>query len=239
MPYLNWISDEKLTNAVTHLLTKAAKAEEKVKKEFGKNVIDPFSALFVMSGFNLDYDTWYKTESTRQAQKTLQNHIGEFHQIILGSVDGWENMKTGNIVDLVSKDKKIIAEVKNKYNTISGGKLADLYYSLDSLVMPKNSIYKDFEAYYVAIIPKKKNRYNSEFTPPDKNKGTKCPQNSLVREIDGANFYDLVTEEKNALSNLYKVLPNVIEDCSKRVFTPKDLTHLNVFFDLAFEQMDE
>ncbi len=71
MPKLDWISDESLNNAVNHLLTKAKEAEKKVKKEFGKNVIDPFSALFVMSGFNLDYSTWLTTESTRQAQKTL------------------------------------------------------------------------------------------------------------------------------------------------------------------------
>jgi Eco47II restriction endonuclease len=235
MSKLSWISDESLNDAVIHLLLKAKEAEEKVKKELGKNVIDPFSALFVMSGFELDFPTWLKTESTRQAQKTLQNHIGEFHQIILGSIKGWNNLKTGNIVDLFSPKNRIIAEIKNKHNTISGGKLADLYYSLESLVMPKNSVYKDFVSYYVAIVPKKRIRYNIEFTPPDKSKGAKCPQNSLIREIDGASFYDLATGEKNALSDLYNLLPSVIEECSNGKYVLKEFEELRKFFDSAFE----
>lgn len=237
MSKLSWISDADLKSAVNNLLLKAKEAEDKVKKEFGKNVIDPFSALFVMSGFNLDYSTWEKTESTRQAQKTLQNHVGEFHQIILGSIDGWDNLKTGSIVDLVSHDRKIIAEIKNKYNTISGGKLADLYHSLEQLVMPKTNIYKDYTSYYVAVIPKKKKRYNSEFTPPDKSKGSKCPANSLIRKIDGASFYDLATGEKNSLSNLYNILPTVIEECSHGKYVLKEVTKLRRFFDSAFETL--
>ena len=105
-------------------------------------MIDPFAALFEMSGFEIEYDTWIKSETTRQAQKTLQNHIGDFHQNILGYSKGWTNMKVGNVIDLVSEENKTIAEVKNKYNTISGGKLSDLYYSLDKLISPKSSIYK-------------------------------------------------------------------------------------------------
>ncbi|MEL7220612.1 MAG: Eco47II family restriction endonuclease [Bacteroidota bacterium] len=238
MPKLNWISDQDLNNAVNHLLVKAKEAEEKVNKKFGKNVIDPFSALFVMAGFGLNYSAWKKTEATRQAQKTLQNHVGEFHQIVLGSVKGWENLQTGNIVDLAASKHKILAEVKNKHNTISGGKLADLYYSLEGLVMPKNSVYKDFTAYYVAIIPRKSTRYNKEFTPPDKSKGAKCPKNRLIREIDGASFYDLVTGEKNALSQLYNKLPKVIEECTKGKYIFNDTKVLRSFFDTAFEDMD-
>lgn len=99
-----------------------------------------------MSGFGIDYDTWLKSETTRQAQKTLQNHIGDFHQNILGYSKGWTNMKVGNVIDLASEENKAIAEIKNKYNTISGGKLSDLYNSLDKLVSPKSSIYKGYTA---------------------------------------------------------------------------------------------
>ncbi len=104
--------------------------------------------------------------------------------------------------------------------------------------MPKTSVYKDFTSYYVAIIPKKKNRYNSEFTPPDKSKGAKCPPNSLVREIDGASFYDLVTGEKNSLSNLYDVLPSVIQECSNGKYVLKEVAELRKFFDSAFEILE-
>jgi len=237
MPRLNWITDEALEKAVQHLIDKAKEAQNKAENNFGKNVIDPFSALFEMSGFGLNYEQWLKTEATRQSQKTLQNHIGEFHQIILGSVVNWEDKKRGNVIDLVSTQHKILAEIKNKYNTVSGGKLADLYHSLNNLVMPKTNIYKGYTAYYVAIIPKNRNRYNKEFTPSDKEVGAKCATNPLIREIDGASFYDLITGEKNSLSNLYKILPSVIKKCLQ---TNKEIDHqdrLTALFESAFENI--
>jgi hypothetical protein len=235
MARLKWIDDANLKAEVTLLLSVAKEAKNTAVTEFGKNVIDPFSAIFEMSGFEIDYETWFKSETTRQAQKTLQNHIGDFHQNILGYSKGWVNMKVGNVIDLVSNEKKIIAEVKNKYNTISGGKLSDLYYSLDNLVSPKNSIYKSFTAYYVAIIPKTPERYNKPFTPSDKEKGEKCPVNENIREIDGASFYSLVSGNENALEELFSVLPDIIFECSGGKYKVSDSEKLKSFFKLAFE----
>lgn len=42
-------------------------------------------------------------------------------------------MGIGNVIDLVSEDKKIVAEIKNKYNTVSGGNLSGVYNALDAL----------------------------------------------------------------------------------------------------------
>jgi hypothetical protein len=235
MPYLNWISDETLESVVKQLLDKAIKAQQEAKVNFGKNVIDPFSAIFEISGFEMDFDYWIKSETARQAQKTLQNHIGEFHQNILGSCKGWTNMKTGHVIDLVSDEKKIIAEIKNKYNTISGGKLADLFYSLEGLVMPKASIYRNYTSYYVAIIPKNPARFDREFTPSDKEKGEKCPSNDKIREIDGASFYSLVTGENDALENLFDLLPDVIYNCSNGKIQIANRDKIKDFFRLAFE----
>ena len=173
---------------------------------------------------------------TRQAQKSLQNHVGEFHQIVLGSIDGWKNLKTGAIVDLESIDNNMIAEVKNKYNTISGGKLADLYSELEKLVMPKTSKYKNFTAYYVEILPKSPTPYDKEFTPSDKAKGAKCPPNPLIRQIDGKSFYAKVTGDPKALAKLFNVLPDVIEDlCSTTTkYKFEDREFAEKFFTSAF-----
>lgn len=234
MPYLSWIADSSLKEEVSSLLSIAKIAQTSAVKEFGKNVIDPFAAIFEMSGFEIDYNTWLKSETTRQAQKTLQNHIRDFHQNILGYSTGWTNMKVGNVIDLFSKSNRIVAEVKNKYNTISGGKLSDLYYSLDGIISPKTSIYKGFTAYYVAVIPKKSGRYNKPFTPSDKDKGDKCPVNEHIREIDGASFYSLVTGSDTALKDLFDVLPNVINECSEGKYQFKDKAKLEDFFNLAY-----
>ncbi len=78
--------------------------------------------------------------------------------------------------------------------------------------MPKASIYWGYTAYFVNIIPSRPARINKEFTPSDKDKGTKCAANGKIRVIDGASFYDLVTNQKDSLKALYSVLPQVIED---------------------------
>lgn len=211
MARLSFVSDGQLESAVKHLLDVARGAQEKAFQNMGRNVIDPFSVLFQMSGFNITSDVWEKSELRRQAEKTLQNHVGVFHQKILGSVSGWHDLGVGQIVDLECDSRQIIAEVKNKHNTITKGKLADLYHELEKQVMPKHSKYKAYTAYYVEIIPPKPIRFNKEFTPSDKAVGSRCAENTLIRTIDGASFYELVTGERNALQQLFNALPDVIE----------------------------
>jgi hypothetical protein len=235
MPRLSWIDDTVLKQEVSLLLTIAKDAQRNAPKVFGNNIIDPFAAIFEMSGFEIDYPTWVRNETIRQVQKTLANHIGDFHQNILGSTKNWENKKVGNIIDLVSVENKIIAEVKNKFNTISGGKLSDLYNSLDRLVSPKTSIYKGYTAYYVAIIPKNGKRYDKLFAPSDKEKEEKCSANEKIREIDGASFYSLVTGSEKALEDLFDVLPEVIHECSDGKYHLKDKDNLKAFFNLAYK----
>jgi hypothetical protein len=122
---VKFLDDASLVAEVIHLLIVAEEAMEIQRKEFGKNVIDPFAAMFEMAGFGLVHAGWVNSELMRQAQKSLQNHVGQFHQNILGAAKGWEIVDTGAVVDLVSHEHKVIAEVKNKYNTLSGGKRSD------------------------------------------------------------------------------------------------------------------
>jgi hypothetical protein len=233
MALLNWLEDSLLIEEVEKLLLIAKKAQTESTAHFNKNVIDPFAALFEMAGFEIGFETWKKNEITRQAQKTLQNHIGSFHQNILGHAQGWENLNTKQVVDLKSDSRMIIAEVKNKYNTVSGGKLSDLYASLDDLVSPKASKFKGYTAYYVAIIPGRPERYDRPFTPPNKGTGNKCPINEYIREIDGASFYALATGSDTALQDLFDVLPAVIRECAPSDI-PIDTGILQEFFTAAY-----
>ena len=210
MPFLNWISDADLIKYTGNLLSAAQQAQVKKQKEFYKNVIDPFQAIFEMAGYSMSSSDWKDAELARQVGKAVQNKIGEFHQNILGSVADWSNLGTGQIVDLSSTANQIIAEVKNKHNTVTGSKKVDVYDQLERLVMPNTSIYHGYNAYFVNIIPKNSKRYNKPFTPPDNTTQTNRPTNPLIREIDGASFYHLVTGDQRALRDLYLALPNVI-----------------------------
>jgi hypothetical protein len=233
MAKLSWISDEALNSAVLHLLNKAEAAKIAAEQKFGKNVIDPFSALFEIAAFDLTYEEWKKSEAARQAQKTLQNHVGDFHQKILGSVADWENLEVGNEVDLANHEAKIIAEVKNKYNTLKGSDKSGLYHTLEDLIMRKSSRFRGYTSYYVAVIPNRQARFDKLFTPSDKSKGAKCQENELIREIDGSSFYALATGSSDALKDLFDVLPSVISQVSngKLTVSKKDVQH---FFTAAY-----
>ncbi len=234
MAYLSWITDKELIGAVGQLVAVAKEALVQTEKDFNKNVIDPFSAIFQVAGFGIDYKNWVISEKSRQAQKTMQNQVGVFHQSVLGSVPDWKDLGIGQGVDLVCHTKKIIAEVKNKHNTVTGGKLADQYYSLERLVTPKASQYKGYTSYFVNVIPKKPDRFDTTFEPSDKDKGMKCPKNELIRITDGATFYSMVTGVDNALEELFDCLPQVIEEHVGIKFSDDDKKELKKFFGLAY-----
>ena len=152
--------------------------------------------------------------------------------VVLG---GWDNLSVGNVVDLKSDTKKIIAEIKNKHNTVTGGSLKNVYDDLESEIMPKSSIYHGYTAYFVNIIPKKATRFNQEFTPSDKATGARKHPNRKIRIIDGASFYELVTGDRDALKDLFNALPNVLNDLlNKSQLTKKEVIDLENYFRRAY-----
>jgi len=136
MTYVPFLQDKTFESIVCDILKNGQAAKATATKKFNRNVIDPFAILFEMASFDVDFETWHVSEVARQSQKTLVNHIGTFHQRILGSMDGWEDLGVGNMVDLCNSRQKIIAEVKNKHNTLKGSNQVDLYNELADLVMP-------------------------------------------------------------------------------------------------------
>jgi hypothetical protein len=232
MSRLSFIQDDDLELIVCNLLQAATSAKDKAEASFNRNVIDPFAVLFEMAGFDLKADVWLTSEKTRQAQKSLQNHVGEFHQQILGSMNGWQDLAVGSVLDLVSTKHKIVAEVKNKFNTVKGSDRVGIYDALHALVMPKGQQYRGFTAYYVEVIPKSAERYDRVFTPPDKATGERRAASERIRQIDGASFYALATGVDDALPQLFQVLPDVIEACSDYRFSNREF--LAGFFRMAY-----
>lgn len=222
MPYLPFISDTSLKTIVKSVVDAGANAASKAN--LGRNVIDPFAVLFEMAAFGLSEQDWLKNEGIRQAQKTLVNQLGNMHQNILGAVAGWEDLGVGSNAgcDLVHHKQKIIAEVKNKHNTIKKSDEIGLYQSLHDLVMSKSSRYHGYTAYYVRIIPEKPLRYDRPFTPPNRATGMQAAEQERIRLIDGASFYALATGHADALAQLHSALPRVLADCY-----PKSAKHFS------------
>lgn len=206
---LPFIEDDDLRREVKRVLDIAQSAVEVAEDNIYSNIIDPFSAIFDSQRQGITPSDWLQQEKARQVQKTLQNAVGDFHQAILGRVSGWTNLNTGNVVDLRSDSKKVIAEIKNKYNTTKGNHKKIIYDDLLGLI---NHDFAGYTGYYVEIIPKSRSPYNKPFTPSDNETRTRRPENSSIRIIDGRSFYELVTGQANALNELYRVLPQVISE---------------------------
>lgn len=205
-PLLSFISDEMLEKHINLVLFTMEKANEKVIENPFSNEVDPFSAILDAMYQDITLKEWFDLELRRKIQKTFQNAIGEFHQHILGSINGWEDLGTGSVIDIVNEEKKIIAEIKNKHNTTKGNHKVMIYDDFKKLL---NNKYKGYTGYYVEIIPKSKKKYNEPFTPSDNNTSKRRSINKNIRRIDGYSFYELASDKEKALELLYKAIPIV------------------------------
>ena len=179
------------------------------------NTLDCFSAVIDATLLSKSLEDWKRdVEETRQTQKSIQNIVGELHEIVLGTVDGYENLKVGKVIDLISHEDKLIAEIKNKHNTTKGNHKVEIY---DSLKTQLDKEYQGYTGYYVEILPPASSKkYNKPFTPSDnriKDKSKKNrPSNESIRIIDGRSFYKKVTGFPDAIDELYNELPKIIQE---------------------------
>jgi len=162
----------------------------------------------------------------------MQNAIGDFHQEVLGSVHGWKNLGVGGGLDVENEEKNIIAEIKNKFNTTKGNHKVEIYDAIKSkLKMPK---YAGYVGYYVEVIPRSKKKYNKPFTPPDNKTKKRRPVKNIIRVIDGVSFYEMATGRKNALQELFEVLPKVLVDKHRYKLSKQEIKEYFELFKIAF-----
>lgn len=206
--YLDWIEDEDLINAVKKVHEIFAKAAKQTTlKTVTRNVIDPFTFIFETELLSeIDVEQWIADEVKRQIQKTLTNAIGDFHQTILGSVNGWTNLNTGHStgVDVKKNDETVFAEIKNKYNTVTGARQDSVFNVLRKIANTK----PEATCYLVHMVKKDKQSYDKLWKFNAKNV---FYSHERVRLISGDKFYDLVAGS-GSLSQLLTVLPSVISN---------------------------
>lgn len=173
-----------------------------------RNTLDCFSSSIdsVIQGISLD--EWMIQEKERQVQKTKQNAIGTLHEEVMGAIPGVENLPVGNLIDIISIEHRLVAEVKNKHNTTKGNHKVAIYHDLAQALVTRAG----YTGYYVEILPKGQNQYNKPFTPSDNKTNRKLPERADIRVIDGKSFYELLTGHKEALSELYLELPTLVAE---------------------------
>ena len=207
MAYFTFIDDDALLQAVSQVLRAADRATGKVESDLEKNVLDPFAALFSVTYNEITLRDWAVLEKERQVQKSIQNAIGEFHQNILGSFHGWQNPGRGGSFDLINDEKMIVAEIKNKHNTMNSSSAEQTYNKLAGHLKYGK---KNYIAYLVQVVPQHAKDYDVPWSPNQ----TTLALREDIRRIDGESFYDLASGEKNTLQRIYESLPELISHIS-------------------------
>ena len=201
MARLSWISDSDLQNAVDQLVEQTNNAKRDADERMKKNVIDPFLSLVLASTF--DVDTREELVSTQQLSSALRgigNALGTFHHQILSSVDGWIDYDAG--YDIENANRRILAEIKNKHNTMDSKSRRATIQGLETTL----DIKRGWKAYLVIIVPKKPRRYRNQIV-----------MRRPVYEIDGASFYEGVTGDPNALRDLFAAVIDIFNSDGQKV----------------------
>lgn len=198
---ISWISTASLDEKIEHMLARVRGSRDNALSRRAVNSVDPFSSLMIATAFGLT--TSQELENVQDAEAAMRgfsNALGAFHQSVLGAVDGWVNHDAG--YDLECADKQIIAEVKNKHNTMNASNRLKVIEDLTTAIRQKR---ENWKAYLVQIIPKHPERFKKRL-------GARS-----VYEVDGASFYHLVTGDPNAIHDLFDYL-------CKSLTVPQEIT---------------
>lgn len=186
---LTWISDSDLNREIESLTSRAFEALIKAERRRTSNVVDPFASILLAKMLDIDsIGDLVQAQQVESATRGMSGAIGDFHQQVLGCVDGWRNHDAG--YDLECESRRLLAELKNKWNTMNAGARHGVESDLRTAVRQHSG---HWTAYLVLIIPKKPERYEREISPN-------------VIETDGASFYHTATGDPNSLHDLLNIV---------------------------------
>lgn len=201
--YLDYISDEHLLVCIGNLHDAYIRAKEDIsKRKFYRNKVDTIKLTFDAKFNDLDESTIIETEILRQIDKSINNSIGTFHEQILGGIHGFE---VGNLsgFDIKAEDNTLFADIKNKHNTMNSSAAESLFQKLARYA----DTHKEATCYWVQILAK------GSFREPWFGEiNGKEYSHTRVFKISGDQFYALLTGKENALFELYRILPEAIDD---------------------------
>lgn len=202
--YVNYISDEHLLHCVANLHKAYLKAKNNVsKKSFYSNKVDTIKLTFDSKFNDIDEESLIQSEILRQIDKSINNSIGTFHEQILGGIEGYEvGVLSG--YDVKATDDSLFADII----------LDELHYKYEDFVFNKLAEKAKFSKNSMCylVILNSENSFCEKFIVT-KNEST--VSHKKVFKISGDKFYALLSGRENALSELYKSIPVVIDDYLK------------------------
>ena len=231
--YVSFVSDTDFVECVKWVCEAYPTGLERIDLEFlVKTSVDPFKMLFDMGNGSFGTKTWIENEKIRQTDKTVNNRIGDFHQMLLGKVDGWENLGVGHTtgVDLKKDDNTIFVELKNKYNTMNSSSQSKCFDKLQDITVK----FPKVRAYWAYIVSKDGSSGEKMW---EYNRQDEHFKDDRIRVIWGKNVYELVTGNPNSLEETWRALPKAIGKFldSEMKFNRQDLEIIKKFSRHIFE----
>ncbi len=228
--YVDFVPDKHFLECVVHVCKAYRESKEKLTVDDIKgNGLDPFKTVFDIANRGLNFGIWLKGEEVRQADKSLNNKIGEFHQKLLGGVKGWTDLGVGDDskLDIKKNDETIFIELKNKENTVNADSADKVRDKLENVL----EVHPEATAYWAYII----SRNNDSGEKVWKKKGRKV--DNRIKRIWGSKVYELITGDRNALKKTWESLPIAINDYfkGKAGITEADMKKLVELFGSALE----
>lgn len=214
--YVNFISDEHLLSCIANLHKSYLNAQNSISKEkFYSNKIDVIKLVFDTKFNNLDEKSLIETEILRQIDKSINNAIGTFHEDIIDGITGFEKGYRDGY-DIKAIDNSLFADIKNKHNTMNSSSSESLFLKLSSYA----NKYPKSKCYWVQIWAL--SSFNKQWEASLNGKQYKHPQ---VYKISGDQFYKLITKQEDAFFQLYKSLPEAINDFLKKTKKSTETLH--------------
>ena len=203
--FISFLDDQIVYNAIENLYKVYRKAyAQKTLRDLQKNTVDPFKFCFDTKFINGDSIlSTTQNEIIRQSDKTISNAIGNFHQYLIGNINGFSETPDMTC-DVKKNDGSIFAEIKNKHNTMNARSQESVFNELSNLA----SAFKSATCYLVEVIPK--NRFQGKQVWQISANGTTY-QHPRVIKISANDFYTLATGEPSAFRELCEKLPSVID----------------------------
>lgn len=182
MPEFDWLSDADLQAAADSFEQAIERCREEQAGRVRRNVLDPFALAAIAHAYGANTAEDAISYSTMNAVVLcISSALGRFHQQVLGSASGWRNHDRG--FDLISDERRLLAEVKNKHNTMNVSSRANVEEGLKSAIKQRE---RGWTAYLAILIPRNPERYRQQLA-------------ANVYEVDGASFYEIVTGRPNAM----------------------------------------
>lgn len=224
--FVNFISDEHFLICVENLYKSYLRAKNNIsKKSFYSNKVDTIKLTFDSKFNDINEDDLIQSEILRQIDKSINNSIGTFHEQILGGIVGYEIGKLSGF-DIKAEDNTLFADIKNKHNTMNSSSAEALFQKLARYA----DDYKKAECYWVQILAKGsfKDHWRGEINGKEYS-------HSRVFKISGDQFYALLSGQSDALFQLYKALPYVIDDYLKSIESDKSIIENSALDEITSE----